>query len=92
MDLGISGRKALVCAAKQGHRPRRLQGLLEPRASAAGKPLDAFLQATAAAIPAGRLGSPAELGFLWAFLCGAHAGYIVGQNLLIDGGAYPGTF
>ena len=70
----------------------RLQDLMERRAGAAGKPLDAFLQATAAAIPAGRLGSPAELGLLCAFLCGAHAGYIVGQNLLIDGGAYPGTF
>ena len=34
----------------------------------------------------------AEFGELCAFLCSAHAGYLVGQNILIDGGAYPGTF
>ena len=45
-----------------------------------------------AEIPAGRLGSPLEFGTACAFLCGAHAGYITGQNLLMDGGAYPGTF
>jgi 3-oxoacyl-[acyl-carrier protein] reductase len=40
---------------------------------------------------AGRFGDPDELGAACAFLCGAHAGFIAGQNLLIDGGAYPGT-
>jgi 3-oxoacyl-[acyl-carrier protein] reductase len=44
------------------------------------------------AIPVGCFGVPAEFGALCAFLCSAHAGYIVGQNFLIDGGAYPGTF
>ena len=44
------------------------------------------------AIPAGRFGTPAEFGALCAFLCSAQAGYLVGQNLLIDGGDYPGTF
>ena len=34
----------------------------------------------------------AEFGDACAFLCSAHAGYIVGQNLLLDGGAFPGTF
>ncbi|MGH3543578.1 MAG: SDR family oxidoreductase [Mycobacterium sp.] len=38
--------------------------------------------------PAGRLGDPEEFGFACAFLCSAHAGYMVGQNLLLDGGAY----
>lgn len=42
-------------------------------------------------IPAQRFGVPAELGQLCAFVCSAQAGYITGQNLLIDGGAYPGT-
>ncbi|HEY2863346.1 MAG TPA: SDR family oxidoreductase [Casimicrobiaceae bacterium] len=70
----------------------RLRGLMARRAEAAGKSSDEFLQATAKSIPAGRLGSPAELGLLCAFLCSAHAGYIVGQNLLVDGGAFPGTF
>lgn len=43
-------------------------------------------------IPAGRFGTPREFGELCAFVCSVQAGYIVGQNLLIDGGAYPGTF
>ncbi|MGH7012826.1 MAG: SDR family oxidoreductase [Stellaceae bacterium] len=43
-------------------------------------------------IPAGRVGTPAEFGAACAFLCGAQAGYITGQNLLVDGGSYPGTF
>ena len=42
-------------------------------------------------IPAGRFGTPEEFGYACAFLCGAHAGYITGQNLLLDGGAFPGT-
>ena len=41
-------------------------------------------------IPARRFGDPAEFGDLAAFLCGARAGYITGQNLLIDGGQFPG--
>lgn len=45
-----------------------------------------------AQIPAGRFGTPAEFGAACAYLCAAQSGYITGQNLLIDGGAYPGTF
>jgi len=45
-----------------------------------------------ASIPAGRFGTPDEFGRACAFLCSTHAGYITGQNWLIDGGAYPGTF
>jgi 3-oxoacyl-[acyl-carrier protein] reductase len=41
--------------------------------------------------PSRRFGDPEEFGALCAFVCGARAGYITGQNLLIDGGAYPGT-
>ena len=44
------------------------------------------------AIPARRFGTSEEFGAVCAFLCSAQAGYITGQNLLIDGGAYPGTF
>jgi 3-oxoacyl-[acyl-carrier protein] reductase len=44
------------------------------------------------AIPAGRFGTRDEFGRACAFLCSVHAGYITGQNWLIDGGAYPGTF
>jgi len=44
-----------------------------------------------AEIPAGRLGLPSEFGAACAFLCSAHAGYITGQNLLLDGGSYQGV-
>ncbi len=43
-------------------------------------------------IPAGRFGEPAEFGAACAFLCSVHAAYMTGQNVLLDGGAYPGTF
>jgi 3-oxoacyl-[acyl-carrier protein] reductase len=43
-------------------------------------------------IPAKRFGDPAEFGAACAFLCSAQAGYITGQNLLIDGGVFPGAF
>ncbi|ARP96658.1 SDR family oxidoreductase [Bordetella genomosp. 13] len=43
-------------------------------------------------IPAGRFGSADEFGAFCAFLCSAHAGYMTGQNVLLDGGGYPGTF
>jgi 3-oxoacyl-[acyl-carrier protein] reductase len=43
-------------------------------------------------IPAGRFGTPEEFGEACAFLCSVQAGYITGQNILVDGGAYPGTF
>lgn len=42
-------------------------------------------------IPAGRFGDPAEFGATCAFLCSSQASYITGQNVLIDGGSYPGT-
>ncbi|MGE0798678.1 MAG: SDR family oxidoreductase [Lautropia sp.] len=45
-----------------------------------------------AGIPAQRMGEPAEFGAACAFLCSAQAAYITGQNLLLDGGLYPGTF
>lgn len=41
---------------------------------------------------AGRIGDPAEMGAMCAFLCSRHAGYITGQNILMDGGLYPGNF
>ena len=45
-----------------------------------------------ATVPARRIGDPAEFGATCAFLCSAHAGYITGQNIVIDGGAFPGAF
>ena len=70
----------------------RLRATMTTRAQTAGKPLEDAIRAARDAVPAGRFGTPAEFGAACAFLCSIHAGYIVGQNVLIDGGAYPGTF
>jgi 3-oxoacyl-[acyl-carrier protein] reductase len=57
-----------------------------------GKTFDEVWRGRAQGNPARRYGEPAELGAYCAFLCSVHAGFITGQNLLIDGGSYPGTF
>ena len=57
-----------------------------------GVDVSVVLDARRKTIPAQRLGTPAEFGAICAFLCSAHAAYITGQNVLADGGAYPGTY
>ena len=57
-----------------------------------GVSVDQARSESKARIPAGRFGDPAEFGALCAFLAGAQAGFITGQNILIDGGAFPGAF
>jgi 3-oxoacyl-[acyl-carrier protein] reductase len=69
----------------------RLRSNLEHNARTAGRSYDEVRAARAAANPAGRFGVPAEFGDACAYLCSAQAGFITGQNLLLDGGAYPGT-
>jgi len=70
----------------------RLAGTISAAAAKAGKNVDDVRRAQQAQIPAGRYGTPQEFGAICAFLCSVHAGYITGQNILADGGAYPGTF
>ncbi len=70
----------------------RLRATVQASAKAANRPFDQMWEERRASNPAGRFGDPAEFGEACAFLCSAHAGYITGQNLLLDGGAYPGTF
>jgi 3-oxoacyl-[acyl-carrier protein] reductase len=70
----------------------RLKTTMRGRAQAQGKTFDDVFAAGMAAVPAGRYGTPAEFGALCAYLCSSHAGFVVGQNLLIDGGNFPGTF
>jgi len=70
----------------------RLAGSIAKRAEAAGISIEEAKVQRGATIPAGRLGDPAEFGEACAFLCSAQAGYITGQNLLIDGGAFNGAF
>ena len=70
----------------------RLRGTMQGAAARTGQPLDALMAKRAAAIPAQRFGTSDEFGAVCAFICSVHAGYLTGQNILLDGGAYPGTF
>jgi 3-oxoacyl-[acyl-carrier protein] reductase len=68
----------------------RLHSGLENAARSRGVPVETVAEERRAQNPSRRFGDPAEFGAACAFLCSAQAGYIVGQSLLIDGGAYPG--
>ena len=65
-----------------------IEGMLEP----GGKTFDQLWAERGSNNPAGRYGEPEEMGALCAYICAAQSGYICGQNILIDGGAYPGTY
>jgi 3-oxoacyl-[acyl-carrier protein] reductase len=70
----------------------RLRVTMVGAAQKTGKPVEDIADARRQTIPAQRFGTSAEFGAICAFLCSAHAGYINGQNVLADGGAYPGTY
>src|SRR6185437_5578824 len=70
----------------------RLRGTTKARAAKAGKSFEEEYAAAAKAHPAGRFGTAEEFGMMCAFLCSVHAGYMTGQNILMDGGQYPGTY
>jgi len=70
----------------------RLRVTMEGAAKSSGQSIDAIAEARRKQNPAQRFGTAEEFGAACAFLCSVHAGYITGQNLLMDGGAYPGTF
>ncbi len=70
----------------------RLAGNFAAQAAKSGKSAEEVKAARISALPGKRLGNSEEFGKTCAFLCSAHAGYINGQNILIDGGSYPGTF
>ncbi len=70
----------------------RLQSNMKMAADKSGKDMEAIKQGQQAVVPAKRFGHPDEFGALCAFLCSQQAAYITGQNMLIDGGMYSGTF
>ena len=70
----------------------RLRATMQAGAAKAGRTLEAVADDRRRTIPAQRFGSADEFGAICAFLCSVPAGYITGQNILADGGAYPGTF
>jgi 3-oxoacyl-[acyl-carrier protein] reductase len=70
----------------------RLQSNIASNAKSKGISFDEAKADRIASVPARRFGQPDEFGAACAFLCSAQAGYLTGQNLLIDGGAFPGAF
>jgi 3-oxoacyl-[acyl-carrier protein] reductase len=69
----------------------RIRNVSAGQAKAAGVSTEEIMKKRASENPAGRFGDPEEFGLACAFLCGAKSGFITGQNILLDGGAYPGT-
>ena len=70
----------------------RLYDGIEKGARAAGVSVEEFAERQKQSVPAKRFGNETEFGEACAFLCSAQAGYITGQNLVIDGGRYPGVW
>ncbi len=70
----------------------RMHANVKVAADKAGVDVAEMTKQRAASNPAGRFGNPHEFGEYCAFLCSQQAGYVTGQNLLMDGGNYPGTF
>ncbi|TWI46317.1 3-oxoacyl-[acyl-carrier protein] reductase [Pseudomonas duriflava] len=70
----------------------RLQKTIQSSSQATGKSQEAIADQRLQGIPARRFGTAEEFGAVCAFLCSVHASYMTGQNVLLDGGAYPGTF
>ena len=70
----------------------RLRTTMRAGAAKSGQDPDAVMKAREQAIPARRFGTAEEFGAVCAFICSVQAAYLTGQNVLLDGGAYPGTF
>lgn len=70
----------------------RLRATTQRIAETSGRPFAEVHEERRGQVPAQRFGTAEELGATAAFLCSVHAGFITGQNIVIDGGSYPGTF
>jgi 3-oxoacyl-[acyl-carrier protein] reductase len=70
----------------------RLHKTLAAAAGASGASVEQISKQRRENVPAQRFGQPDEFGAYCAFICSTHAGFLTGQNLLLDGGSYPGTF
>ncbi|SFM86996.1 SDR family oxidoreductase [Variovorax sp. OV329] len=70
----------------------RLRSTMEGGAKKSGQSVEAVKDSRKKTIPAQRFGTAEEFGSICAFLCSVHAAYLTGQNVLADGGAYPGTY
>jgi 3-oxoacyl-[acyl-carrier protein] reductase len=70
----------------------RLRSNISKLTGQSGRTLEEEMAAAAASGPAGRMGRVEEFGAVCAFYCSAHAGFLTGQNVMLDGGRYPGVF
>ncbi len=70
----------------------RLRGTSTKMSEASGRPFDEVHNARMQDVPAKRFGTSEEFGAMAAFLASQYGGYITGQNIVLDGGSYPGTF
>ena len=70
----------------------RIAATVRATSEKSGKTVEDIRRMQQAQIPAGRYGTPEEFGAICAFLCSMQAAYMTGQNVLADGGAYPGTY
>jgi 3-oxoacyl-[acyl-carrier protein] reductase len=70
----------------------RLRSSMAGAAAKTGQAIEALAAARAKALPTQRFGTADEFGAVCAFLCSVQCGYMTGQNVLLDGGGYPGTF
>ncbi|MEO0496854.1 MAG: SDR family oxidoreductase [Pseudomonadota bacterium] len=88
----VAGDNVTINGALPGlHDTDRIAATLEARAEAQGISMEQAIADAGKAIPAGRLGNPEDFGAACAFLCSQQAGFITGQNLIIDGGAFNYT-
>ena len=69
----------------------RLKGSTKKMADLQGISMEKAMESRKSGVPAGRFGQPAEFGAAAAFMCSTHAGFITGQNLLLDGGIFQGA-
>jgi 3-oxoacyl-[acyl-carrier protein] reductase len=70
----------------------RLRSNIQKLTAKSGRTLDEEVAAATAGSPAKRMGRVEEFGAVCAFYCSAHAGYLTGQNVMLDGGRYPAVF
>ncbi|HEX2012550.1 MAG TPA: SDR family oxidoreductase [Roseateles sp.] len=92
-QAGLAGRNVTINNLLPGaFDTERLQKTLAAGAAKTGQPADEVAAKRRVAIPAQRFGTAAEFGAVCAMLCSQQMGYLTGQNILLDGGAYPGAF
>jgi 3-oxoacyl-[acyl-carrier protein] reductase len=73
------------------HDTERLRSTMQAVATRTGQPVEQVIAARVATIPVGRAGDAEHFGAMCAMLCSAQAGFVTGQNILVDGGAFGGT-